>query len=72
MTTLMTRILRDPQHCALCQLGQGRACVCEEKCRRTPKQKPRRPVSDTEWIWLLIVADVACLVGAVALWRAFA
>lgn len=43
MTTLMTRMFRD--RCTRCQVGQGRSCSC---------RKPRRPLTMTEWWWILL------------------
>lgn len=54
--------------CTRCQVGQGRDCACRSHLRM-------RPLSPTEWIWVLIAADVACLwlLGYVfqLAWRAF-
>ena len=84
MSTLLSRMFRD--RCTRCQVGQGRMCQCEgaAQCERGERRPLpvrrvgfRRPrMSDTAWMWLLIVGNVACLVllfrGLVAAWRAFA
>lgn len=63
MSTLLTRMFSRPRApvCADCQVGQGRDCAC----RPSRKVGFRWPsLSDTAWLWLLIVLDVAALVLA--------
>ena len=87
MTTLLTRIFRARAFpCTRCQVGQGRLCQCEGAARCSDGQRRALPtrrvgfrwprVSDTAWMWLLIVGNVACLVlffrGLAAAWKAWA
>lgn len=63
MTTLLTRILRQP--CTLCQVGQGRNCTCR-------KPRPKVELSQAEAAWLIVAALLGFWTSVVALWRAWA
>lgn len=65
MTTLLTRMFRDPKHCVQCQVGQGRNCGCR-------KPRARRPLSITAWWWLILVALSCFWAGVGVAWRAWA
>ena len=73
MTTLLNRMFRN--RCAACQVGQGRMCQCQGGAKvRNGKRRPM--MTDTAWLWVLIVADVATLLAVGWLvaqaWRAWA
>lgn len=62
-STTRTDPARPRALCADCQVGQGRQCRCREAARK------RRELTPTEATWLVLLADVAALLGAVALVR---
>lgn len=53
--------------CCQCMVGQGDSCACRGETPRARVSRRRVHITATEWLWLLIAADVACLWGAVKL-----
>lgn len=56
--------------CTECQVSQGRLCQCEGTARVSNGRRVRPRLTDTQIVWLLVVFDVAVLVGAFLLLRA--
>lgn len=61
MTTLLTRMFRDPKHCTKCQVGQGRNCGCRKH------KRPRFEVSAALFWWTVLFA-LAGFWGSLGLW----